>query len=119
GSILVVPANAFADAGSDCSASCGADFGCIAGCCLSACPDDPDCGGNCCAVACNGDQACLDMCMQQQVKKCEGDPCEYGVSCFTQAGSCDYSNTFCYEKKNYCYDCICRLMMSACRCRTK
>lgn len=92
-SILVVPANAFADAGSDCinlcTVECGADKNCynscVGGCCATACSGDPVCGEQCCNAACMGDPTCLNACLAAQGGICNGPPvndCSQGMQCF-------------------------------------
>jgi hypothetical protein len=81
-SILVVPANAFADAGSDCinlcTVECGADKNCynscVGGCCATACSGDPVCGEQCCNAACMGDPTCMNACLAAQGKFCNVKP---------------------------------------------
>jgi hypothetical protein len=68
--ILVVPANALADAGSDCTYSCGVNYTpgttdyykCLGGCCNDACYGDPTCASNCCNSACGSDPSCSATC---------------------------------------------------------
>lgn len=108
-SILVIPGNAFADAGGDCYNSCLGDPGCTAVCCATACPNQPTCHADCCEGACGGNDTCLDMCLaagpiscQAKVckdkdlgtctKVCEGKECKDGLvvgRCFSVAsGDC-------------------------------
>src|SRR5947209_3182728 len=68
-SVLVVPATAFADAGSyECSAcniyTPGTQqyIDCMTNCCNSACQGDPSCVGSCCKDYCGSDTNCLSAC---------------------------------------------------------
>src|SRR5262249_9459124 len=89
-SILVVPADVFADAGDNCYAGCSTMYpsggpsynSCVASCCGSNCGSDSTCYNNCvagdcelqygtdqnglsgcCTAVCNGDQLCVDNCL--------------------------------------------------------
>jgi len=106
--ILVVPANAFANAGSYCiglnnctgMSGSGAPLGyCVGPCCATY--GDP----NCCSEACGSDSACLAACISLQ-------PCDIGCD----TGGCDsYTPPNCpaqstgcnQDAKNTCAGCLC------------
>ena len=109
-SILVVPADAFADTGSpDCATQCSTDL------------DPTTCMNTCCTNLCNGDQTCYSNCMAQ-LGGCPGDSCENGSNCFVQwssQGSCDNAKTYCNNGGNNCDKCYCRKIRGypQCGCR--
>ena len=93
GSILVVPANAFADTGTpDCATQCGTDTSCMQTCCQN---------------ACNGDQTCYNNCMAQ-LPKCSGGSASCSKLCGVNAirdgcvGTCD-------TQARVCYNCVCEI----------
>jgi hypothetical protein len=59
---LVVPANLFADAGSDCRSQYGSNGSLDGTCCYAACGSDYSCGFTCCQIACNYDTTCVSAC---------------------------------------------------------
>jgi hypothetical protein len=124
-SILVVPANAFANAG--CGVKCGSDPTCLAGCCSDQCSGDPDCEVSCCVSNCGGDPTCEASC-EAQAKPCKGvlycidtscnlivNYCSAGFQCdriFTNdpPTSCDGCNCVCVRVNtitNKCTGCGC------------
>jgi hypothetical protein len=65
--ILVVPSNAFADAGTYCKGQCNGLSGsalanCLGACCNYGCPGDQTCDTNCCKYGCGSDTTCLATC---------------------------------------------------------
>lgn len=64
-SVMVVPAKAFADAGSDCQTKCGSDTTCLGNCCFGSCGTDYTCTYNCCQSACSNDSKCIEACGNQ------------------------------------------------------
>jgi hypothetical protein len=99
-SILVVPADAFADYSGECSL-CYPDsdpYSCTINCCLDFCTEE-GCGSKCCTDGCGSDQTCIDACLAAQAKACyRGNKyCEaYGVNdCETDPRDCYYKVTDC------------------------
>lgn len=109
GSILVVPATAFADAGSDCYDQCGLNTECLGICCYDACAGDPTCIENCCADACGGG-SCETACIGQK-KNCNVVSCEGGCS-LQKAPTCGdrkFDDIWCLktEDAKQCNGCVC------------
>lgn len=100
-SILLVPANAFADAGSECSSTCstqcGTDTTCYDTCVAQCCSDDP----TCCSEACGGDQTCYNAC----ITRCPSqDACALGCSANAGGTGC---NPGCSTTGPACLNCEC------------
>ena len=120
-SIVVVPADAFADGGGDCASACSSQCGsdeecfniCVGQCCAASCSGEGACQQECCEIACDFDGDCWNVCMMQS-KMCAG-VFKCLPSCTTLPGSpprcsnvkalCSYiPNPFDEEK---CKDCRC------------
>ncbi len=84
--ILVVPAKAFADDGSNCATECsgmgftGLQFAlCVGGCCNYDCPGDAGCDTACCGSACDGDPNCYATCVAfAAARSCTDGGCQNG-----------------------------------------
>ena len=130
-SILVVPANAFADPGTVCGADCSAGDATFYGnCCATECADDPDCIAGCCGATCGADQDCYNACVAQaQTPGCAGDACDTpGKKCsLVKPPLCPSTSKWAIycgssSPKNRCDGCICDLVPPAlvvCGCRLK
>lgn len=85
-SILVVPADAFAQYANQCEfcrkecpgANCN---GCAGTCCLNYCQNDDVCWAQCCQHACNNDPDCLAQCKKANAVPCSLGGCEFGEKC--------------------------------------
>jgi hypothetical protein len=102
-SVLVVPADAFADGGScsyyDCYMKCSGNQACIDTCAVECCADfcegkGEECWGTCCSSACGGSgNSCYDNCVAQGKSDCTDKskctPCNFPCDdvCFG-SGSC-------------------------------
>ncbi len=121
GSILVVPTNAFADAGGDCASICKELYDpgttdyyqCLGGCCGYTCSGDGTCESDCCASACGGNgNLCFQGCMYFVTQKnCNTLFCEGGCN-LQQPSKCgDRKNDeiWCLKKKDpkQCNGCVC------------
>ncbi len=84
GSILVVPANAFADAGDDCATQCG---------------DDPMCTQSCCDKACDFNPACSKQCFAQVTCRLGNPYCVWGTQALCEGRPNDCQGTL--------WDCQC------------
>ncbi len=82
---LAVPENAFADDPKVCAANCETTFGidnphywnCVAGCCNTDDPGDP----NCCSELCDpADPDCVTNCSAMLTTLCEKGDCELSIS---------------------------------------
>ncbi len=120
-SILVVPANAFADGGSGCADSCSTDYTpgtsdyytCLGQCCSSYCIKDTDylgCDVTCCTDECAGDpypSSCYDACKAQ--RSCNELFCNGGCDLQKPSTCGDRKNdaTWCMKTQTGCDGCVC------------
>jgi hypothetical protein len=100
-SILVVPADAFADGGTygeECYEQC---YG----------SEDPECTQYCCEEKCGGNDTCLNECVEvSQQKNCNVVFCEGGCSLqkpSQQCGDRKYDGDWCLKKYAQCNGCVC------------
>ena len=88
-SILVVPANAFADL-SSCESACSGDPLCIGGCVSTYCAESSSCEYSSCSLACGADPTCLAICLGGAcAQDCGsgGDPSCLGNCCLADCGA--------------------------------
>src|SRR5438552_1668822 len=96
-SVLVVPANAFADPGSECAAACSStDPACFGDCCATLCDGDAMCIAECCANCTDWDVDCVS---QAQTLGCAGDDCD------TPLAKCSALARPCPTKSNWKVNC--------------